>query len=226
MLENQITAVVPIRFLPATKHRLAKHLDAQTRQQLVKAMLVDVIKAINSSQLIKQFSIVTSDKEFLSTLSQSEFDLHKSALKGLNEELSEYITILDGKEIRYAIIILGDLPLLSGTVLDDLIQSGLRFKRPVIAQDWKGTGTNILFFSLPLTFQLQFGRNSLQNHINELQRKGINPIIYHAIETALDIDDEIAIQRLVRLAHLDKKLQRTNTYRLLKVDEKRKGKAA
>ena len=61
--------------------------------------------------------------------------------------------------------------------------------------------------------------------MNELESKGVNPIIFHAMETALDIDDDAAIHQFLTLARLDEKIRKTNTYRLLR-DEKRSGKVA
>ena len=226
MSSSKVFAIVPIRIQPSTKHRLARSLDAPQRRRLVQSMLVDVIKAITQSHLISRFAIVTSDKEFLADYYESVFELHRSNVQGLNLELEGYLTDLGKKDIGHAIIILGDLPMLSGTVLDEIIQSGLKANRPVIAKDWRGKGTNVLFFPFPKAFKLQFGENSFEKHMLELETVGSHPIIYHAMETALDIDDDAAIEQFLILARADAKIRETKTYRLLRVDEKRSGKVA
>jgi 2-phospho-L-lactate guanylyltransferase (CobY/MobA/RfbA family) len=121
---------------------------------------------------------------------------------------------------------LGDLPLLTGKVLDDLIWSGLRTRRAVIAKDWKGMGTNVLFFAYPLRFELCFGESSLQKHIRELESNDLNPIIYYAMETALDIDDAMAIDQFMMLAQFDEAIQETSTFALLHHEVKKKDKVA
>ncbi len=226
MSKSEIVAIVPIRFLPTTKNRLERSLDTPQRHQLVKSMLVDVIKAIKHSQMITRFVIVTSDEKFLADYTDAVFELYRSSVRGLNPELTAYLDVLSQKGSGHAIIILGDLPMVSGTVLDEIIRSGLQSARPVIAKDWRGSGTNALFFSYPLTFNLQFGENSFQKHMAELDSKGFNPIVYHAMETALDIDDDTAIAQFLALARKDAKIHDTQTYRLLHVDEKRSGKVA
>ncbi len=220
MTSSEIVAIIPVRFLPSTKHRLAKSYDATQRRLLVHSMLEDVLHAIHQSKLITRSIIVTSDDNFMATYPNLDLDLQRSEIHGLNQELTEFINSLSHKETGHVLIILGDLPLLTGVVLDDLIWSGLQSDRPVIAQDWKGKGTNLLFFTHPLTFRLQFGENSCEKHREELQSKGFNPIIYHAMETALDIDDETAIGQLVKLARFDVKVQNTRTYQFLRIADK------
>ena len=217
MTASEIVAIIPVRFLPSTKHRLAQRFDATQRRLLVHSMLKDVLRAIHQSKLISRSIIVTSDENFKATYPNLDLDLQRSEIHGLNQELTEFLNSLSRKGTRHVIIILGDLPLLTGVVLDDLIWSGLQSDRPVIAQDWKGRGTNLLFFTQPLTFKLQFGENSCEKHKKELQSKGFNPIIYHAMETALDIDDEAAIGQLVNLARFDMKVQNTRTFQFLRI---------
>jgi len=226
MSEPEIVAFIPIRFLPSTKNRLARSLDVQQRQDLVESMLFDVLKATSESDLITRTIIVTYDDKFLTSFTRSSFEIYKSSTQGLNEELTECLEHCSQRSSGYSIIILGDLPLLSGKVLDNLIWAGLRTARPVIAKDWKGVGTNILFFKYPQRFQFCFGEGSLQKHLRELEAHSLNPIIYYAIETALDIDDISAIEQLMKLAQLDGTIQQTKTFAHLELEIKRKGKVA
>lgn len=221
MVASEIVAIVPVRFLPSTKHRLTQRFDAQQRRKLVHSMLEDVLQAIAQSKLISRSVIVTSDDNFVASYPNPGLDIQRSEIHGLNQELTEFINSLSHDGPGHALIILGDLPLLTGLVLDDLIWSGLKFDRPVIAQNWKGLGTNILFFTYPLGFVLQFGNNSFEKHMGELQSTGYNPIVYYAMETALDIDDEAAIEQLVRLAQVDAKVHNSKTFQFLQVADKR-----
>jgi 2-phospho-L-lactate guanylyltransferase len=220
MALHEIVAIIPIRLLPSTKHRLEQKLDGTQRQQLVKSMLNDVFKAIGQSTMISRLVIITSDMNYLSSYPSIAFELYESSARGLNEELHEYLDVLSEKGKGYAIVILGDLPLLTGSVLDNLIFSGLRSKRPVIARDWKGLGTNVLFFTYPIAFNFYFGENSFSKHLLEMHSKGCDPIIYHSMETALDIDDDSAIGLLLTLAEADDRIQETETYRLIWRNEK------
>lgn len=218
------TAVLPIRFSPESKHRLRNLLNKQERMTLVRAMLGDTIKAVTKATLIDSFTLVTPDAQFLADSPQPAFELHQSKTTGLNEELTAFVNILHQKAVQSVIIILPDLPLLTGAILDELILAGTQSHRPVIAPDWRRRGTNVLFFPLPSPFQFSFGPQSLHEHLARCQAAGLTPITYYAIETALDIDDEAALQRFFLSARTHPMWQATNKYRALWVDEKRKGK--
>jgi hypothetical protein len=43
------------------------------------------------------------------------------------------------------------------------------------------------------------------------------------METALDIDDDVAIKQFMALAQLDDTIRNTHTYRLLRLDDKKDG---
>ncbi|MFX1577308.1 MAG: 2-phospho-L-lactate guanylyltransferase [Promethearchaeota archaeon] len=223
MAANEIVAIVPIRFHPSTKHRLAPSLDTNQRKQLVQYMLLDILAAINHSKMITRRLIVTNDESFQEVSRQSGVEVYRSDTLGLNEELTECIASLSQTDSGFAVVILGDLPLLTDTILDELIWAGLQSNRPVIARDWKNVGTNALFFTYPLTFKLQFGTESYQKHVTELRSNGFNPIVYHAIETALDLDDNEAITQLFLLAAHDDKVQDTRTFQFLREVAKTKG---
>lgn len=220
------TAILPIRFSFESKHRLRNILNQTERQAIVKAMLTDTIQAVRNATLIDQFVLLTPDEKFLVGSSPPIFEVHHSQITGLNEELTAYTEILLQQKVQNVLIILPDLPLLTGTILDGLISSGQRYQRPVIAPDWKKSGTNVLFLALPTPIRFSFGYQSLQKHIAGFNAAGLKPIIYHSIETALDIDDEAALQRFFLSAKTIKLWQATTTYRTFWVNEKRMGKAA
>lgn len=218
------TAVLPVRFSPEGKYRLRNLLNKHERMTLVRAMLGDTIKAVTNATLIDRFALVTPDTQFLAESPKPVFELYRSETTGLNEELTAYVNILHQKAVQSVIIILPDLPLLTGAILDELILAGVQTRRPVIAPDWRRHGTNILFFHLPPPFQFSFGTQSLQKHLASCNAAGLTPITYYALETALDIDDEAALQRFFLSARTHPAWQATNTYQALWVDDKRKGK--
>jgi 2-phospho-L-lactate guanylyltransferase len=217
-------AVLPIRFSPESKHRLRNLLNKHERITLIRAMLGDTIKAVTDATLIDSFALITPDTQFLGDTPQPAFELHRSEMTGLNEELTAYVNILHQKAVQSVIIILPDLPLLTGRILDEMIAAGIETQRPVIAPDWRRVGTNILFFPLPPPIQFAFGDQSCKKHLASFAAGGVTPITYFAIETALDIDDEAALQRFFLSARSQPAWQATITYRTLWVDEKKKGK--
>jgi 2-phospho-L-lactate guanylyltransferase len=219
---NGTVALIPVRFFPEAKHRLAENWDTTRRRELVQAMLADVLTALESAKTIDQRIIVTCDEIFSTEYPQENVETYRSTVKGLNSELMTYIHRLEENGIQSILIILADLPLLTSEVVDEIVFTGQNTQRPVIAQDWKGTGTNILFSHLPLPIELCFGYQSLQNYQTRFEEANLTPIFYHSVESTLDIDDDLAIERFLVLALLNKKRQQTQTYRLLDREEKKK----
>ncbi|MFX1342709.1 MAG: 2-phospho-L-lactate guanylyltransferase [Promethearchaeota archaeon] len=214
-------ALIPVRFLPEAKHRLAENWDTTSRRALVQAMLADVLTALEYAKTIVQRIIVTCDESFSPTYPQDNVETYRCTVKGLNSELTTCIQRLTENGVQDIVIILADIPLLTNDALDEIVTIGQHTERPVLAQDWKGTGTNILFSSLPLPIELCFGNQSLQNYRTRFEEANLKPIIYHSVESALDIDDDLAIERFLVLTRLDKKRQQTHTYRLLNREEKK-----
>lgn len=222
MTLSSTVALIPVRFRPEAKHRLAENWDITWRRELVQAMLADVLKALEYAKTIGQRIIVTCDDIFSPTFPKNNVETYRSTVKELNSELMTCIQRLTENQVQYIIIILADIPLLTNEALDEIVTFGQRTQRPVMAQDWKGTGTNILFSPLPLPIELCFGNQSLQKFRTRFEEANLTPIIYHSIESALDIDDDLAIERFLLLTRLDKKRQQTHTYRLLDREEKKR----
>ena len=215
-------ALIPVRFFPEAKHRLSENWDTTSRRALVQAMLADVLTALGFAKTISQRIIVTCDENLSSLYPQDNVETYRSTVKGLNSELMACIQRLTENGVQDIVIILADLPLLTKETLDEIVTIGQRTQRPVIAQDWKGTGTNILYSTLPLPIELYFGNQSLQKYRTKFEEANLTPIIYHSVESALDIDDDLTIERFLLLTRLDKKRQQTHTYRLLNREEKKK----
>ncbi len=219
---SSTVALIPVRFHPEAKHRLAENWDTTGRRALVQAMLADVLAALDFAKTIGQRILVTCDESFSSKYPQDNVETYRSTVKELNSELMACIQHLTENGVQDVVIILADLPLLTNETLDEIVTIGQRAKRPVIAQDWKGTGTNILFSPLPLSIELCFGNQSLQKYRTRFEEANLTPIIYHSVESALDIDDDLSIERFLLLTRLDKKRQQTHTFRLLNREEKKR----
>lgn len=225
MAKVRVIAIVPIRIMPSTKHRLEKILDAETRQAFSKAMLSDVLRAITDAELIHDVYIITSNEELEQELTKQEYKIFKTSTNDLNLELSQAVAQIK-EESTQIIIILADLPLLTGQILDDLIQNGQTLGRPVIAHDWKGTGTNILFFTPPNPFHFHFGTNSLESHNQAAQQSGVEPVVYDSMETGLDIDDGEALKQFMVMTRMYPKMQSCTTYKVLNEFIKKRRKEA
>ncbi len=215
MTHPSTTAIIPVRLFPTTKHRLSTLLEDTERQALVQAMLEDVLDAAENANTIKDIIVVTSDAELEEVARRRGHDVFPATAIGLNGELTEAIQYAEEKGAEAVVIILADLPLLTGEVLDQMIQGGCQQSCLMMAQDWRGIGTNILYLHPPSVLRLHFGMGSLSSHLTAAQEAGLSASCFAAFETALDLDDPDTAHRFLRVAADNAKAQNTRTYQLL-----------
>ena len=118
------TAIIPVRLEPSAKERLAPVFDANTRKMLVPAMLEDVINAIEAANGITRVLVISQDEPIRSLVTARGHDLFTSPVRGLNEELTTAIRLIESQGVHAVVIILADLPLLTGKVLDSFVYEG------------------------------------------------------------------------------------------------------
>ncbi len=226
MKDNKILALVPVRITHQAKHRLASLFNSKTRIDLVHEMLKDVFKAIQDSRYISHIIFVCSDRETRSHLQSFESEIFFTQKQGLNEELklaAEYALEFEPAGIIY---ILADLPLMTGLIIDRIVQTGLEKSSSVIASDWHGTGTNVLFIQPPTAFKPHFGPNSFERH-HQIALSFNHPLVnmtFPDLEPNLDIDDWESIQVFLKKSQKLLAAQKTFTYLFLQriLSEKKK----
>lgn len=211
----RITAILPVRLLPSAKKRLEGLLDDSARHRLVLAMLKDALTAATQAREIQHIIIVTNDEKLKAPSRSQRVETFIAKRGSLNGDIAAAIEHARGQGADAVLIVLPDLPLLTGKTLDAVIQAGRGETAVVIARDWRGTGTNALFLRPPAAVQPQFGPNSFDAHLAQAKRAGLDPLSFIANETALDLDDVEALTRFQQIATGSPKAQTTNTYRAL-----------
>jgi 2-phospho-L-lactate guanylyltransferase len=215
---NNVIAILPIRITQQSKNRLASVFEIETRLELAHVMLKDVLQAIRDSRYISQTILVCSDYETHSRLQSFEPEIFFTPKQGLNEELALAANHAITLEPDALIYILADLPLLTGLTINQIIQTGLEKASSVIASDWHGTGTNVLFIQPPNAFKPQFGSKSFERHLHMAHSLN-HPIVcitFPNLEPNLDIDDWESIQIFLKKVQELEGAQKTYTYRFLK----------
>lgn len=211
----RITAILPVRLLPSAKKRLEGLLDDSARHRLVLAMLKDALTAATEAREIQHVMMVTNDEKLKAPRRSQRVETFIANSGSLNGDLATAIEHARNQGADAVLIVLPDLPLLTATTLDALIQAGRGETAVVIAKDWRGTGTNALYLRPPAALHPQFGSNSFDAHLAQAKRAGLNPVSFVANETALDLDDAEALTRFQQVATGLPKARTTNTYRTL-----------
>jgi 2-phospho-L-lactate guanylyltransferase len=116
--------------------------------------------------------------------------MHQMRDEGINCACEAAIASSSAVGITHALIIAGDLPLVSSESLTALLQGAHLQERGVtIVPDRRHLGTNALVCAPADAIRLRFGHNSFAAHLRTAQEHGLEARIFESSELALDIDE-------------------------------------
>ncbi len=188
--------VIPLKSLEEAKSRLVPALSPRSRRELAISMAAHVIAATIRTAAVNGVVVVTTDRTLAALARARGVEVIQSrADTGMNEAVRIGLDWAGRSENR--LVLPGDLPLLSADAINELIGRASR-RRPSIAPDAAGTGTNALFIPAGWRMRTRFGDDSMSAHLAEgaraLWRKAPTPFI--------DVDapdDLILTRRCLRL---------------------------
>jgi len=185
---ESVIAVVPVKRLRGAKRRLSSQLDPSKRRLLVRAMLHDVLSAVECSNSFTKTIVVSAEPE----IRQLAHRFDAEAIPGPREE-DHLAAVRVG--ISHALergagavaILAADCPLLEPGDLDRLA-AGLDPPEVRIAPDRHGTGTNALLLAPPTAIDPEFGVDSRARHLAAAARLDIPATVLDLPSLALDLD--------------------------------------
>lgn len=161
---KQVWALIPLKDLGSAKTRLADALGTDTRRALVLAMAWDVAAALMAARTVTQVIFVSDIPDLGRLIGIDGVGYFNTLLaQGLNKDLETAAEWAEAQGATDVLIAHADLPRLNPNAIDQFILgAGSATERKIRAAACKdGTGTNLLFSSLPLPLPLVFGNNSL-----------------------------------------------------------------
>ena len=196
----QATAIIPVKRFGAAKQRLLEALDRPQRAAVVKAMLADVLAALDGAESIERVIIVTGEGRAerlaleharrsttpLEVMQDPDDHGHsEAATLGIIRALSH------GAEATA--LLPGDCPLLDPAELDAAFDR-MRPGRVAVVPDRHGTGTNALLLAPGDAIGPAFGEGSCARHRERAERAGHEVAVEELDSLALDLDtpDDLA----------------------------------
>lgn len=150
-----------------------------------------MITALRGVPLVRDTVIVTSSAEvemFAGHLGVRV--MHQTRDEGINSACEAAIVSSSAGGITNALIVPGDLPLVTSESLNALLQAAKLEERGVtIVPDRRHVGTNALVCTPADAVRLRFGSNSFAEHLRTAQAHGLAARIFESGELALDIDE-------------------------------------
>ena len=167
-------AVVPIRGLETAKTRLGGDLDAEERRDLVVELLRRTLVATRDAPRVAGTIVVTMDPAAAGMAGDHGAVGLVERAPGLNGAIRAARSLAEARDATAVIILPADLPAISATAIDAVIEAGstaLGAREPAngrglvaLVTDRHGTGTNVLLVSPPTIIEPRFGPGSRELH--------------------------------------------------------------
>jgi 2-phospho-L-lactate guanylyltransferase len=188
--QMKTAAILPVKRFEQAKQRLRDELGQDARTALARAMLGDVLLALESAGSIESVIVVTSEPSVETTSATPKVVLMEdTAEAGQSRAAIAGLEKAAALGFRQALLVPGDCPLMDPAELDRLIQrTASSDLQAVIVPDRHREGTNALLMDLPTRFEPEFGPGSLARHEKQAARLGLRHLVESVESLALDVD--------------------------------------
>lgn len=198
-------ALVPLKAPSACKSRLVGALPEPAREQLVQTMLAAVVRACREARHVGGTTVIARDPVAVRRLVPAWVSVvtEPAGAGDLGSALGAALDRLglEGAGHGGVAIIMADLPLLDGQVLDAALSRGTGRATGLVVPDQHGTGTSLLAWRGSRFRDFRYGPQSFGAHMAALRAAGFLPVShpcgagFHDIDTAADVE---AVRRLAR----------------------------
>ena len=163
--------------------RLSPTLSPRERENLLKAMLMDVIGAIKGS--VDQVVVISSDKDVLNFVKDLNVTcLSEKGKTDLNGALTQAVEWCSNHASQ-VLIVPSDVPLIHPDQVREMIE--LSDKWPMVIAPAKGGGTNAMLCPTR-DIGMKFGDWSFFEHLKEAENAGMPWYIYDSFYLSLDVN--------------------------------------
>jgi 2-phospho-L-lactate guanylyltransferase len=217
------SAVIPIKQLEDAKQRLSGLLNSNERKLLFRAMVDDVLTAVEACTSIDNIVVVTNDEAVAELASAFGAEIRpEPEPPGLIEAVTETGKQLAAEGVECMLFLPGDVPLVTPAELEVVLEGFGMSGQPefmiVPASDLGGS--NCVACSPPDCMSFGFGIDSFRKHLVLARDHGIDPQVTKLPGIGLDIDTPSDISELMAEIELSREGQGArsgyNTVRLLK----------
>ncbi len=198
------TAILPVKRFQAAKERLRPGIEEERREQLIAAMLGDVLEAITSARMIERTIVVSGEAAAIALAEAAGAEvLADPTDEGHSEAALLGIALAEADGASCVVLLPGDCPLLDPRDLDSLL-TAVPERYVAVVPDRHGTGTNALVISPPAAIRPAFGPGSRERHVAAAREARV-PFSVEALPSlALDLDTPTDIVALATEIEADR----------------------
>ena len=193
--------VLPLKSVKNANSRLRPILSPTEQQEVSLFMIKDVVSVLKRSINLGGLLIVTHCpiiKAYCENL-EATF-LEEDGNPQLNSAITKAVRFLDQLGVQKFLTVPGDVPLLSLSELDRLIQCVQESRGITLVPSHDGLGTNSLASSIPIRISPQFGVDSFSVHQQFAKDHDVSVDVLSLRGLGFDIDEPGDLLRLVSIS--------------------------
>ncbi len=186
---TDVWAVLPVKRLALAKSRLGGVLTPAERRRLARAMLLDVLDAVQATTGIDAVLVVTADAE-VARLAQGQGTriLRDAFETGVNEAVAQATSLLTAEGRDGVVILPADVPLANPDELRAVLAAMAMGSIVLVPASGEG-GTNLIAAAPPSLVDPCFGVDSFAKHVAAARARGIAPKIMRLDGIGHDVDN-------------------------------------
>ena len=191
-------AILPVKRFSDAKQRLGASVAETLRGELVRAMVGDVLSALERCGSIELTIVVTNEESVAEAArQQGAIVVADTAEEGQSAAVALGIARAQAEGAARVLCVPGDCPALDPVEVDALLGDATAGASVVIVPDRHGTGTNGLLIAPPQTISPSFGPGSCERHRELARAAGASCRLERATSLLLDIDtgEDLAVLR-------------------------------
>jgi 2-phospho-L-lactate guanylyltransferase len=191
-----ITAVVPVKALPASKSRLRRDFDSPLVERLAAAMLRDVVDALAGVPALARVVVVTPDADVAAVARSASAEALLRDDPGLNTAVDAAAAEVGGGEGDGVLVVLGDV---AGARSEEIAQLIDALDGPGVALAPSSDGGSSALLRAPRdVISAGFGPDSAKVHRERAERAGVRFREVPLPSLAIDIDQRADLEALLR----------------------------
>jgi 2-phospho-L-lactate guanylyltransferase len=183
-----IVAAVPVKDVASAKQRLMPVLEGPERSELVRAMLVDVLRALAAAHLDRVWVVTREPAVAAIARGLGAEPLAESA----NQGHTAAVAMAQAEAARVGaaafLTIPGDVPCVTAVEIRALVGAGVPAPAAVFAPSRSGRGTNGALLAPPAAMRLRFGEPSFDEHLASARALRLEPRVVRLPGLGLDVD--------------------------------------
>jgi 2-phospho-L-lactate/phosphoenolpyruvate guanylyltransferase len=181
-------AILPVKRFDDAKQRLRSALGPSARRALARAMVHDVLDALDRVRGLDRIIVVTAEQPVLALVAgRGDVVVDETDDTGQSAAAALGIEVAQDLGADRVLLVPGDCPALWPREVDAMLT---RHREPgvVVVPDRHGTGTNALLLAPPDAIAPSFGEGSRRRHLREALEAGITPAVEPLVSLGLDVD--------------------------------------